>query len=776
MKLSSLRSATALSLVMFMSNQVWAQQDDAVDDDGVLALEEIIVTAQRTSQSLQDVPVSVNALSGRELSERNINEVTQLALAAPTLQVGTNNTFAIRGIGSLIFTPTTDPSVAFSLDGVNLGRNGLANVVLTDIASVEVLNGPQGLLFGKNASAGLINMTTVKPVLGETSGSLSSELVLRDTTPPNAKGRVFRGTLNLPAGEKAAFRINASYSDQDSIIPNLYPETRRQDLDQERWGIKGKFLYENSSLSLYVIADHNESSGTAGRYSRTYRTLDPNSDLVPSFEADGIVPGPENLYNSFDGEHWHDEKTGGVQATISYELESGLLLENIAAWRYFDLGWVIANDFHSEPDILRNVSQEDYSQFSNEFRVVVPRNDSYAGQVGLYYFSSTNNIVESIDIQGPPPFIAVGFPFCVGAEAMPGPPPACNISNDFFLGSDSVTEFTANSIAAFGQFDFFLTDRLTATVGGRITRDKITSDVVQGQRDYFIFLAPRATIKDTIENTNFSWRLAAAYELSENSMIYASYGSGYKAPGYNTDFLDIPEVPFAVEAEVSKTLEIGYKSMHWDDRLVLNVSAFRTDFNNYQSQSFNLDAQGFIIQNAASVISQGAEISLTALLTEALTVSWDVALVDAKFDEYLAASCGPDSPCGPTDLFWDASGQPTPLASDVTSTLQAVYSREISDGVEGFLQGSMYYRSDMSFGVGSAARTLKDVTTYNLSIGVRTEGGWTASLFCKNCTDNKTPTGIDFDPGENNAGLVSVNQTWGLDSVRTIGLTLSKEF
>ncbi len=766
-----------VAVCLGLTNICSAEAQDNETSDGARTLDEITVTAQRVEQNLQDVPVSVTAVSGSELAERNINELTQLTLAAPTLQVGQDNTFAIRGIGSQIFSQTTDPSVAFSLDGVNLGRNGLSRVILTDIVSVEVLNGPQGLLFGKNASAGLINMTTARPNLDEVSGSIGLEYLVRDTTPDDASGRVLRAIFNTPVGDNSAFRINASYSDQDSIVRQLFQSDDRKDLDIERWGIKAKYLYEKGPLSVYLIADINESAGTGGRYSRTYRTVDPNSELVATFEADGIVPSEDNLINSFDGDHFNDEETGGAQATIAYELDSGMIIENIAAWRYFDLDENLANDFHSDPGILSNVNKNNYTQFSNELRLVFPGSDSYSGQVGLFYFTSTNDIVDNIDIQtGPPPFVAVGFPFCVGAVAEPGPPPACNVSNDFFLGGDSDTEFVNDSYAAFGQFDFFLSDRFTATLGARVTRDKVTSDVVQGQRNYFVFLAPRATVKESISNTNFSWRIAGAYDLTDDSMAYASLSSGYKGPGFNTDFLDIPEVPFAVQDEVSTTLEVGYKSTHWDGRMTFNVSAFRTEFDDYQAQSFNLDAQGFIIQNAASVTSQGAEVALSALLSDKFSVYWDLALLDSTFDEFTEASCAPDSPCGPTDLFWDASGEPTPLASDVTTSLQGLYETEFSNGLEGFVQGSIYYRSEMAFGVGSPARTLGAITTVNLSAGIRSQNGWTATLFCKNCTDELAPTGIAFDPGENNSGLVSVNQTWGLDSVRAIGLTLGRQF
>ena len=193
MKILQWRLLTAVCLGLSTVYSAVAQDNGS--SDGVRTIEEVTVTAQRVEQDLQDVPVSVTAVSGSELAERNINELTQLTLAAPTLQVGQDNTFAIRGIGSQIFTQTTDPSVALSLDGVNLGRNGLANVLLTDIASVEVLNGPQGLLFGKNASAGLINMTTTRPDLDEASGSIGLEYLVRDTTPQDATGACAAGRV-----------------------------------------------------------------------------------------------------------------------------------------------------------------------------------------------------------------------------------------------------------------------------------------------------------------------------------------------------------------------------------------------------------------------------------------------------------------------------------------------------------------------------------------------------------------------------------------------------
>lgn len=754
-----------------------AQDSESSAEGG---LEEIIVTAERREENLQDVPVSVTAVSGDALSQRVINELTQLTLAAPTLQVGQDNNFAIRGIGSLVFAETIDPSVALMMDGVNYGRNSMAFIPFIDVDSVQVLNGPQGLLFGKNASAGLVNITTRRPDPEAISGDLSAQFLSRNSTPNDANGMIVRGTLNVPTGENSAFRFNGFYSDQDSIIENVFPNPSdiRVDLDQKRVGFKAKYLYEDGPWSVYLIGDYNENTGTGGRFGRTFRLVGEGSELEPIMAADAIVPGPENLTNNSDGQMFRDEETGGLVSTIGYELGNGVNLVNITGWRFFDSDQNLHNDFHAGRDIIDNPNTNDLTQFSNELRFVLPETDAYSGQFGLYYFNLSSEIYDSLEVGGPPPFVAVGFPFCVGAEPMPGPPPACNVSNDAFLGSDGETELDIESIAAFGQFDFFLTDRFTATVGARVTRDEVETSVLQTQRNYFVNIGgPRGLFQDSIDNTNVSWRLAGKYDLSDQAMVFASVGQGYKAPGFNTENLDDPNIPFAVKDEISTTFEVGYRSQWLDNRAIFNLTAFYTEFDNYQAQSFNIDAQAFIIQNAATVTSQGAEVQLRALLSDTFSLNWELALLDSTFDEFSAASCTPDAAsCGPGDSFFDASGFTTPLAPDLTSSLQAIYEKPLTASIDLNLEGSVYYRSEMAFGIGSPLLEVGSLTSLNLSAGITTQNGFRVMAFCRNCTDEKVPSSISFDPGENAAGFASTQQTWGLDSVRAIGIELSKRF
>ncbi|MDC8831868.1 TonB-dependent receptor [Alteromonas gilva] len=772
--LTVLASAIACSFAGAQENA----QSDTEQTKKSEGFEVILVEAQRTTQNLQEVPVSVQVLYGSDLDDQNINELTQLSALAPTLQVGQDNTFAIRGIGSQIFAETIDPSVALAIDGVSLGRNALAGQPFNDIASIEVLNGPQGLLFGKNASAGLINITTQRPILDEFSGHASLEYNLRDTTPTDATGQIVKGTLNMPVSDHSALRVNVLYSDQDPLIDNVYPnDDVRTDLGQEKRGIKAKYLYLDGPLTVYLMADYNTNDGTGERYSRTFRTVDPNSELVDLLAADNIVAGPENMVNNSDGAMFRDVETGGLQGEVSYLFESGIELINIAAWRYFDSDTNLHNDFSSKRDIVDNPNTNEYSQVSNELRFIFPETDSYRGQAGLFYFNSTSDMTNRLEVQGPPPFVAVGFPYCVGAE-ISGPPPGCPYSNDVFLGNDSITELEQTSYAAFGQFDFFLTDKLTATAGARVTQDEISTDVLQMQRDYFIGIGgPRGRFVESVDNTNISWKLGMQYQSSSELMLYASVGQGYKAPGFNTDNQGNENIPFAVEDEISTTVEAGFKSTLLDNKLIFNVSLFNTKFDNYQAQSFNLEAQAFIIQNAATVTSRGAEISARALVSDNLTLFWDASVLDSTFDEFDAASCTPDSvECGPDDAFFNAAGYSTPLAADFTSNLQAKYERELTADIYGFVNAGLYYRSEISYGIGSPETELDAISTFNISAGIETMNGLQVSVFCNNCTDEKYPFSIAFDPGENNDGLISTQQSWGLNSVRSIGISVSQSF
>jgi iron complex outermembrane receptor protein len=758
-------------------------------------VEEVIVTVQRRSESLQKVPVSVTAVTAENLERRRLSDLTQISQAAPSLQIGQDATFSVRGVGTLAFAGTIDSSVALALDEVNLGRPFLGGPKFNDVERVEVLNGPQGLLFGKNASAGLLNIVTTRPVLGDFGGTVDFEALTRATpgSSRKANGVQARGTVNIPVSENSALRINALYADQEA--PTTYvgkaPAGTRQDLDLKSTSIKAKYLIEpNDKLSVYLIGDYNETHGVAGQGDRTYIELDSTSVNLPALTADGIVASEDNFEFGGDGAYWRDLITGGAQAKVAYLLDSGIEVSNLVAWRYYDQDQQYDIDTTSQNGANVNHTVARYDQYSNEFRVALPTGARLGGQAGLYYFKST------LDLQGQiggnnylPGFVAAGYPFCVGATATPGaPPPACSVSNKYFLGSDKDYQLDTLSYAAFGQLTYDATEALKLIGGARLTRDEIDLHLVQGQVNYFTPLGgPRGTIDRSYGNTDFSWKIGAQYQATPKVMAYGFFGRGYKGPGFN-DTAPTLTTSLVVEEETSKTAEVGVKSSFFENRLVVNVSAFHTKFDNFQVQSFDPVTRSYQVQNAASVISKGAEATVSARPVRGLTLNATAALLDSKFDQFAGAQCYPTQTthgCSATVNMFDASGLTLPVSPKFTGSLQALYEFPSQGAVTPFVEGNLYHRSKINYLINQApGATVDAIDILGASVGAQVGENLRVSLFCKNCTNEISPTSIGTDAGDasarNNRGQatpkLSYTRQVSMDAVRNIGLALTYKF
>lgn len=755
---------------------------------------DIIVTAQRRSESLQRVPVSLTAVSAETVTSRNVNDLTQIARLAPSLQIGVDNTFAVRGVGTLSFAGTVDSSVALAIDEVNLGRPLLNSPLLNDIAQVEVLNGPQGLLFGKNASAGLLNIVTARPVIGEYSDAFNLEAAFRDTPGADrtAPGVIVRDTLNIPVSENSALRLSGLYSYQEpatTYVGHPTPGTRH-DLKPRSYSIKGKYLVRiTPDLELYVIGDYNENHGIGGIFDNTFRQVSPTTTNAGPLAADGITPGPENLKFGGDANQFRDISTGGAQAKLTYTTGSGFEISNLFAWRYYDQNQALDADYLSGNGFNRNSTQSHYDQYSNELRLALPAGNRLSGQVGLYYFTSTLDLARQ---QGGNSFlpnaVVSGYPFCVGAVAVPGAqPPVCSVSNVAQIGSDVAYRLKTESYAAFGQLTYDLTDGLRVIAGGRVTRDDISIDQTQNQLNYYSALAgPRGNFSSSYANTDFSWKLGAQYQATPTIMAYGFYGRGYKGPGFNDSF-PTATANVIVKEEHSNTAEVGIKSSFFDRRLTINLSAFHTKFDNFQVQAFNPVTISFQVQNAAKVTSKGIEANVIVAPVRGLTVSGTAAVLSSKFDDFAGAQCYPTQTtrgCSPTVNLFNAAGLRLPAAPAFASTVQANYEFEASGDVHPFIQGDWYHRSSIFYQANHApGAAFGTLDLFGASLGARI-GGVRIALFCKNCTNKIYPTAIATDSGDANARdgrgrptpKLSYTQQFGLDSVRTIGMNLGFRF
>lgn len=720
-------------------------------------IDEIIVTAQRARQNLQVVPIAVVVVSADDLVSRRLNDLSQLALAAPGLSTGGDNSFSIRGVGSMVFSPNIDSSVGVSVDEVSLGVPlFMSNGILDDVARVEVLQGPQGLLFGRNASAGLLNIVSNRPNLSRIEGNISLEANHRDKVPGDGSGIIVKGTINVPLSETLGLRVNALHSNQSPIADMVAGSPARFDANQERTAVKAKLLFEPSAnASFYLIGDYSRERGVGGVFDRTYRSVAATgSSIRPALETrDGVTAGPGNLQYGSDADGYRSVNTYGVSLNSTFILSDALTLSNIAAWRAFDLSLSIDSDGTSADLLNINRNDSNYNQYSNELRLAIAPGGIIDGQVGVYGFYSELNTATVL--QG---------------SAGSG------VANA--LGRDATYRQTLRSLAAFGQFQLHLTDTLQLIAGGRVTNDYITINTRQNDRAYGTTLGPRTPpARQTFEATNFSWKLGAQYELTPDVMSYVTYSRGYKGPSFNATFA-VANQDLAILPETVSDIEFGIKSMLFDRRLRLNLSAFREDFKNFQVQALNIGTGVTAVGNAGRVRAQGVEGTAVVKPVDGLTINASATWLDSKFRSYVGAACYLGQPNCAANGTFDAAGLRTPASARFTSTVQAIYEFAETGGAVPFIEGSYNHRSAVNFSANNSPFTALGATdVFGASIGVRLNSGFELALFCKNCTNELVPTAIFYDNVDQVLRrATSIQQQWGYNSVRTIGVSAKAQF
>jgi iron complex outermembrane receptor protein len=723
---------------------------------------EIIVTAQRIAQPLQRVPVAVQVVSGSELESRKLNDLTQMQLATPSLQTGSDNAYTLRGVGSLVVSPNVDTSVGIAIDNVSFGQPGFMNILsFEDVAQVEVLTGPQGLLFGRNASAGLLNVVTQRPILGQFSGRLYGEEDYRETVPGGKWGTILKGTVNVPLGSIAALRINALFSNQDPITQTIV----RRDVGkfepyEHRRGVKAKLLVEPSdALSFYVVADYAERHGIGGIYDRTARSFGPGSVTRIFAGLDGITAGPDNLQNAL-GSLYQDTKTGGVSGTVTYRLSDSLTLSDIAAYRGVRVGGNYDGDFTSFDGNDQNSSSIRYDQYSNELRLALAPGALIDGQAGLYYFGSQSHNTGQVG---------------AAVYGLNGP---FNSFTNPLLGADLRSGLKSDSFAAFGQANVHPTSRLTLILGGRVTRDRLHDRLLQNQRIYPIALGPEnVSVSEVVRHTDFSWKGGAQYQLTDAVMAYATYSKGYKGPTFNDSLTTVGQDP-AVGPETVHSLDVGVKSSFFDRRLRINIDAFRQIFNGIQVQGFDPNTVTYFTANGANAKSQGIEFQIDARPTRRLTLTASATILDAHFTRFTTDRCYSGQPgCSATGTT-NSSGNRLPSSARFTSTIGASYKIPVSQKVGLVLSGDYYHRSSLNFSTnGNPITGIGKIDVLGGNLGIDIGNRLNLSLFCKNCTDKRFPIAIGQDNIDGSIfGINSGLQSFGYNSVRTIGVSTSVKF
>jgi iron complex outermembrane receptor protein len=550
----------------------------------VTSLDAIIVTATKREQRLQDVPVAVTAVSGKSLEQSNFREVSDIQYLAPNVTFSSTNPVAngggyqIRGVGTQTYDSGVEQTVGLVVDGVIIGLPrdpGAAG--FADIERVEVLRGPQGTLFGKNASAGVIQIVTKNPRLEQTSGELNLSYGERDE-------QIARGVVNLPLGKTAAMRVSGFYNSPGRRDPLCGAHQRpcRRPREQGR------------ARQAFVGAGRRPDRGGGRRLPeglRPRRGDHPHAGDQPALQRAvrrfAEKPGP-NTYVSFqDGDWKANTKVQGVSGQADYRI-GGFTLTSITAYRKSQMSQLTDID-HAPIDIF-NFSDGglDSDQFTQELRITSPSGEKLEYVAGLYYLDT--------QVDGWTTQKGDFLKFSTGSALYP---PAV------LYGARYQTSKT-KSYAAYGQATYADHDAFKLIGGLRYTDDKVYGDLkVKAVPGYFTYgtLLPYS---GEVSADNVSGRVGAQYQPSRDLMVYATYASGYKGPAI--DSLNGQIKP--VKPETVDSYELGVKSTLWDGRMTLNASIYRSDFSDFQTQALDLTSATprLGLTNAGLMRAQGIEV------------------------------------------------------------------------------------------------------------------------------------------------------------------------
>lgn len=715
--------------------------------------DEIVVTAQKRLERLQDVPVTLSVVTAAALERQTITNVTELQNASPELNyVGQPSAgYSIRGSGTQTFTRTSENNVLVVVDGVVQGQLTPPTSSLFDISRVEVLSGPQGILFGKNASAGVVNIVTAAPVLSDLAGRIR-------LSGGNLGYRVGNGLINLPIGGIAALRLTGIYENRDGTTFNRF-NSRRID-DRKSAGVRGKLLIQPvDSLRITVIGDHELERG--GNSVWTSRIAAPGSatSIAGRLAACGVVPGPRNTQVCLDGPSTRRILSQGVSGQVEAEFAAHTLT-SITAYRRFERDSDTDSDSRPINALNNNYAGDRINQWSQELRIASPsdRMVDYTAGVFFYDYRYRSQVDQSGNL-GALPFIAT---------------------------ASSTQLITQLSQAAFGQFSVKPIEEISLIAGGRYTKDTLRgtfiafTDTTRGQRFAGFGNAP-GTASNAVETDNFSYRLGVQYRPSRDATLFATYSKGYKGPALNNLLATTSIAPPVVRPEYPRNIELGIKSALFDRRVNVDLSLFRTDVRDFQAQT-TATVNGltqFVFANASNLRFRGAQFNLYARPTDGLNLTAGVLYNKAKYGSFVVQCNAPFlvgcAAAGGAGQVIDVRGRQLANAPRWKITTGASYEAPLSDLMSAFVDGNVVYRSSApTSATPDPNLVIAGYALVDARVGLRLrDPGLNIAVFAKNLTDKRAPTLIFRDPVSPTGNYAQAFQP---NAFRTYGLTVDFSF
>lgn len=788
-----LLGCTASSMVMaqneIQETQTELVQQQTVNEADVIELEAVVVTTRRREEKAQDVPTPISILSAQTLETQRLSRVEDLQQALPSLNVAFQNprqsSVAIRGLGNNPASDGLEASVGVYLDNVYLGRPGMVVFDILDVAQLELLRGPQGTLFGKNTTAGLLNITSRAPTFYPD-----------NTLEISAGERNYfqtKGSLSNALSETVAGRFSFYKTTQDGFIDNIAQPDADKLNDIDRQGIRGQILWQpTDNFNLRWIADYHEEDNQQGMtvtYSNgpTFRHAihgeNYNQFISNVTQAGGNA---QNLYYknkqiASDARQRMEVDQGGTSLEANWTLDSGKKLTAITAYRFWN--FTPTNSDNTTADAVRNtgVAVED-QQYSQELRLASASNDKLDWVTGLYYFQQ-NLDNHSFGYYGN---AADAFLFYQNPALRPA---IVNGTANILNNRETHTYGYADtkSYAAFGQGTWHITPKLDITAGARVTYEDKEARVNRVAPTGGVPTAYQTILNNQlgaydsgeldISDTSYSGLFTASYKLTPNNLLYATYSHGEKSGGFN---LAVGTAPVAgadslkVRAEKADNYEIGLKQTLWNNRLQLNTNIFWVDVTDYQTTGTQQIGTTYVsvLDNAGEVRSRGVEVDATIRPIQGLSINVNGSWNDAIYSQYKNAPA-PANISIPTGVaYQDLTGQRVYGVPEWIANFNFRYdAKKVSDW-QPYLSGSYSWR-DWSYGNLDNSRdsVIDAYGIYNASVGGRYDLGENQldfSLWAKNLT-NKTYVTNVWNWWNGSSGAI-------LGQPRTIGATLKVSF
>ncbi len=676
-------------------------------------IEEIVVTARKKEENIQETALSVSALSARDIENRVPTDIRDLAADSPNLIIddlqqgpGSPTAIFIRGVGVSDVEKNFDPTTGVVLDGVFIGANSGAMLKTIDLESVEILRGPQGTLFGRNTVAGVINLTRTKPT-GEMGGKIRVGYGDYDTS-------VIDGIFNFGTPD-AAFKITGTHREQkEGYLTNAVDG---KDLGREEYTqitLNSLFqVSENLEVELTLTDEQQDQDahtalnlgGATTWWCAVYGQCSPGLG----------IPQSGNRYTVYNNEPKRRDAsfesfTGIIE--VRWNISDNHKLDYILGRKTTDE--VVDQDWDGTPLTLYHTDRNaEYEQTSHEIRLTSDLDGPLNYVVGVYKWDSEYTIpMES----------RIGFFDLFGAVPTQDPLIVVPIYN--------YTHQETDSIAAFFEADYDINDQITLTVGGRYIDEEKSSNACQGAGPY----PDCAAINTYAEKnwTKFTPKVAVSYQANEDVLYYLSYSQGYRSGGFNGRWGNEFSAVRPYKPETVTNIELGLKSTLMDNRLRVNVAVFDME---YEDKQLDVDipdtlaaiGRATVTDNVAEASFKGIELELYAIITQNFSIDLNVGYLDASYDEFFADFNGSGTPADYTYL--------EPLrAPDLTWTLGLTYEWEAGPGLAYIRASAHHIGEHHTSQLNSLTTFNKEQTLIDLSMNYEINNTVFA-FFAKNLTE-----------------------------------------